>query len=57
MFWISKRFQNKRTTIAGKDWFNDTCVNKEKGLVEALAPEGLCISYKRVEKIQNSIVT
>ena len=57
MFWISKRFQNKRATIAGNDWFNDTCVNKEKGLVEALAPEGLCISYKRVEEIQNSIVT
>ena len=30
---------------------------RKKGLVEALASEGLCISYKRVEEIQNSIVT
>ena len=30
---------------------------RKKGLVEALASEGLCISYKRVEGIQNSIVT
>ena len=52
MFWISKIFQNKLTTIAGEDWSNDTCENKE-----ALASEGLCISYKRVEKIRNSIVT
>ena len=30
---------------------------RKKGLVEALASEGLCISPKRVEEIQNSIVT
>ena len=30
---------------------------RKKGLVEALASEGLSISYKRVEEIQNSIVT
>ena len=30
---------------------------RKKGLVKALASEGLCISYKRAEEIQNSIVT
>ena len=30
---------------------------RKKGLVEALASEELCISHKRVEEIQNSIVT
>ena len=29
---------------------------RKKSLIEALASEGLCISYKRVEEIQNSII-